>query len=82
MKSATIDLGAMRNVDVCTVDRSTLKDIRDVVINTSLCQEERLIDFVHQIGNPYCYTYGDMVVKIAFATDTLEDKLEHYLSTM
>ena len=65
MKSATIDLEVMRNVDVRTVDRSTLKDIRYVVINTSLSQEERLIDFINQIGNPYCYKCGDMVVDSA-----------------
>ena len=85
MKLATIDLEAMRDVDVRTVDRSTLKDIRNVVIDTTLSQEERLVDFVNQIGNPYCYKCGDLVVKVAFATnttDTLEDKLEHYLATM
>ena len=79
------DLEQMQNVDVGIVDRSTLKDIRDVKIDPTLSDEERLVDFMEQIGNPYCYKFGKLVVKLSFASDTedtLEDKLEHYLSTM
>ena len=85
MNLKDIDLEAMRNVDVRTVDRATLKDIRDVVIDMSLTQEERFVDFIRQIGNPYCYKCGEMVIKITFATnttDTLEDKLRHYIASM
>ena len=41
------------------------------------------MDF-NQIGNPYCYRCGKVVVKVSFAeTDaTLEDRLEHYLKTL
>ncbi|MFR9542851.1 MAG: DUF6870 family protein [Rikenellaceae bacterium] len=85
MSIKNIDLEAMRNVDIRTVDRSKLKDIKDVVIDTTLPQEERLLDFINQIGNPYCCNCGDLVIKLTFATNTdatLEDKLEHYLATM
>lgn len=41
--------------DIRDVDRSTLVDIRDVKVNTALPKRERILDFIRQIGNPYCY---------------------------
>ena len=74
----------MKQVDVRTVDRDTLMDIRDVKVDRTLPRGQRFADFLRQIGNPYCYRCGKAVVKISFAdTDaTLEDRLEHYLKTL
>ena len=74
---------AMQEVDVRTVDRSTLRDIRDVTVNTDLPKQERILDFMRQIGNPYCYRHGKYVVKISFTdTDvTLEDRLLAYIQS-
>lgn len=76
-----IDLDALKNVDVRTVDINTLVDIRDVKLDRSLSKPERMRSFVEQIKNPYCFRYGDTVVKISFAdTDrTIEDCLEEYV---
>lgn len=75
------ELEAMKNVDVRTVDINTLRDIRDVKINTDLPKEERILDFIRQIGNPYCYRHGKYVIKISFTdTDvTLEQRMLSYL---
>ena len=72
---------AMQNVDIRTVDPSTLRDIRDVKINTDLPKQERILDFIRQIGNPYCYRHGKYVVKVHFTdTDvTLEDRMLSYI---
>lgn len=74
-------LKAMQAVDVRTVDQSTLRDIRDVKVNTDLPKQERILDFMRQIGNPYCYRHGKYVVKVSFTeTDvTLEDILLSYI---
>lgn len=80
-----IGFDEMKEVDVRTVDRATLKDINDVVVDTALPKEERLRSFIEQIGNPYCYKCGDLVVKVSFAENTsatLEDRLEYYLATI
>ena len=71
------ELRAMQEVDVRTVDREALRDIREVEINAGLPKGERILDFIRQIGNPYCYRHGDYVVKISFTdTDvTLEDRM-------
>lgn len=74
-------LKAMQAVDVRTVDPATLRDIRDVKVNTGLPKQERILDFMRQIGNPYCYRHGKYVVKVSFTdTDvTLEDRLLSYI---
>lgn len=71
----------MQEVDVRTVDREALRDIRDVEINADLPKGERILDFIRQIGNPYCYRHGDYIVKISFTdTDvTLEDRMLSYI---
>lgn len=72
---------AMPNVDVRTVAPATLRDIRDVVVKPDLPKKERILDFIRQIGNPYCYRHGKFVVKVTFAdTDvTLEDRMLAYI---
>ena len=78
---AKVDFRAMQSVDVRTVDPDTLHDIRDVNVNMDLPKEKRMLDFLRQIGNPYCYRHGKYVVKVSFAeTDmTLEDRMLAYL---
>ena len=75
------ELKAMQEVDVRTVNRESLRDIRDVEINAGLPKEELILDFIRQIGNPYCYRHGDYVVKISFTdTDvTLEERMLSYI---
>jgi len=77
-------LEQMKNVDIRTVDRDTLVDIRDVKINPNLTKEERLIDFVRQIKNPYCYRYGKTVIKISHSDIqvTLEERLENFFKSL
>ena len=72
---------ALQNVDIRTVDPETLRDIRDVTVNTDLPKRERILDFIRQIGNPYCYRHGKYVVKVSFTdTDvTLEDRMLAYI---
>ena len=74
-------INAMRDVDIRRVDPNSLRDIRDVHVRTELPKRERMMDFIRQIGNPYCYRHGKYVVKISF-TDTevtLEERMLSYL---
>lgn len=74
----------MKNVDIRTVDRDALVDIRDVKIDRTLPKEQRLRSFVELIKNPYCFKCGEVVVKMAFSDTeaTLEDRMEHYLRSL
>ncbi|WMC93555.1 DUF6870 family protein [Kineothrix sp. MB12-C1] len=79
-----MDFSALKQVDVRTVNPDTLVDIGDIKVNTKLPKEERILDFIHQIGNPYCYRCGKVVVKISFndTNATLEDRMENLLRMM
>ena len=48
---------------------SSLRDIKDVVVDTSVPRRERIRDYVAQIGNPYRYLDDGIVVEIGY-TDT------------
>ena len=78
------NLQEMRDVDIRTVDVNTLVDIKDVQINTSLSRDERVLDFLEQIKNPYCFKVGKATVKVSFADTeaTVEDCLERYLLSL
>ncbi len=77
------DLAQMKAVDVRTVDRESLMDIRKVQMNKNLPKSEQFADFLKQVKNPYCYRCGKVVVKVSFSDTgiTLEDRLEHYLES-
>lgn len=78
------NIEAMKNIDVRTVDPAELVDIRDVSIDTSLPQPEKLRDYLRQIKNPYCYKHGKAIIKVKFAETeaTLEDQLESFLLSL
>lgn len=65
------------------IDRDSLVDIRDVTIHTELPKRERLLDFIRQIRDPYCYRHGKYVVRVSFTdTDvTLEERLTDYIAS-
>ena len=74
-------LDKMANVDVRTVDPDTLVDIHDVAVDPQLPQQERLMDFLRKIRNPFCYRHGKYIVKVSYIdTDvTLEDRMIAYI---
>lgn len=75
------EIEIMREVDIRAVDLDSLRDIREVTVNTELTKKDRMLDFLRQIGNPYCYRHGKYVVKVSFADTeaTLEDRMLSYL---
>jgi hypothetical protein len=79
-----IDLQAMRSVDIATVDKAALVDLRDIIIKTALPQRERMIDFIRQAKNPYCFKYKNMAIKSGYedTEKTMEDTLESYFLSL
>lgn len=77
-------LKKLENVDIQSVQRDSLVDIKDVKVDTSLERAERLSDFLTQIKNPYCFVCDGVIVKIRFADtkDTLEEKLNEYFLSL
>ena len=65
-------------------ERSSLREIKNVVIDTSIPRKERIQDYVAQIGNPYSYLDDGNEVEIGY-TDTekiLQDRLLAYANSM
>lgn len=67
----------LKNVDVRTVDISTLTDIGKIKINRELPKADRLRAFVREVKNPFCFICNGMVVKISYCdtNESLENKL-------
>jgi hypothetical protein len=61
------DLQKMAAIDIRKADKESLVDIKDVTIHTELPIEERVMDYLQQIKNPYCYLSHGVTVKISFA---------------
>lgn len=71
------DFDKLKNVDVRTVDISTLTDIGKIRINRELPKADRLCAFVREVKNPFCFICNGMVVKISYSdtNESLENKL-------
>lgn len=52
-------LRQMAQTDLRNVNRKELVDINEVEIRKDLSQRERMVDFISQIKNPYCYETED-----------------------
>lgn len=74
----------MRSVDVRTVDRDSLVDVTQVRIDEGLPREERLKEFVRQVGNPYCFRVGNVVVKNVYSGDgvSLRERFGQFAKTL
>ena len=71
------ELTEMSEVDIRSIDRDKLVEIKTVNVKTELPDKERMADFIEQIGNPYCYLCNGMVIKTRFAgKQSLEDCLK------
>lgn len=84
-KKITIEeLDKMKNIDIHSLDRNSLVDINDIKIKECLSQEERVIDLIKQIGNPYCFKVGKMTVKISFSDTrvTIEERIKDYFLSL
>jgi len=67
-----------------TVDRTVLRDIQNVKIDTSMPCKERIKSFIEQIGNPYCYLDNGVVVEIRYADTpiSLHERLLSYANNL
>lgn len=75
------ELNAMASADIRTVDKDTLTDLRDIVIDTKLPVEQKLASFAKQTNNLYVHRIGDYVVKVRFQETgpSMDEKMEEYL---
>lgn len=63
----SIRTSEMKNIDPRTVDKKSLIDRSQIRIDSSLPVEQRIREWIAQLGNPYVYLDGGIVVKLSFA---------------
>ncbi len=77
-------LEEMVAVDVRTVDISTLTDLRNIEIDTSLSVPQKLDAFARQANNIYVNRIGEYVVKVRFQKSgaSIDEKMAEYLQRL
>ena len=72
-----IEFEEMKKVDIRTVELNILEDLDKIDVDKSINKEERLLDYITKIKNPFCFICNGMVVKTSYSNtrDSLEDKL-------
>lgn len=76
-----LDFDAMKNVPIERVNKDDLVDIQSISVDKNLSKDERIAEFIRQIGNPYCFRCGKFVVKARYADNgpSLEECLQAIL---
>lgn len=74
----------MEDIDICSVTKESLVDIKNVKIDREKKKQERIIDFLRQIKNPYCFVCNGIIVKTNYNSneETLQEKLERYFLSL
>ena len=70
-------LEEMSRMEYGAANKDELVDIETVHIDPDLPPAERLLTYLEQIKNPYCFRCGDTAVRISFAADG--DNLQNIL---
>jgi mevalonate kinase len=76
------ELDVFSRMEIKSVDRASLIDIKSVTIDKSLPIEKRMRQYLEQIKNPYCFLCGKTPVKVTFSEvgKTLDEAIkDHYL---
>lgn len=76
-------LEEMSRVEYGDTDKAELVDIETVRIDPDLPPVDRLLNYLEQIKNPYCFRCGETAVRISFAADgdNLQNLLKrHFIS--
>jgi hypothetical protein len=73
----------MRSIDINAIDRSAVKDVRDIHIDIGLPVPHRMKSYEQQMGNVYFMKVGTVIVKICHVdTQTsINDCWERVLKT-
>ena len=73
----------LKNLDIRTIRPDTLEHIENVKRNTDLPVEERMMEFVRQIKNPYFFRCGKLIVQVEYSdTDkTINDCLKEFIES-
>lgn len=78
------DIDMLKSIDIRSVDKSSLVDLDTVHIDESKPVQERVLSFLEQIQNPYCFRIGDVAIKVNYKSDgpSFQQNFEDLLRTV
>lgn len=63
-----------KNIELKDIERTEVEDIRNIKVNKDLPIEERIVDFLKKVKNPYVFRVDNTLVKISFGTQNIDIK--------
>ncbi len=75
------EMDALKSLDIRTMGKEELADIREVEVDRSLPLDGRKKAYLEAVGNPYAVRVGDMKVSVRFAENgaSFEEVFENML---
>lgn len=77
-------LDKMSQSELGEINRTELVDIKSIQIDINLPPEQRMLHYLEQIKNPYCFLCGDTAVRVRFEPtgDALKSKLQSFFVSL
>ena len=77
---SVIELDEMRNIAINNIDRNLLVDIKLINLDSSLPITTRMLTYLEQIKNPYCFLCGETPVRVRFSDTgkTLDEAIKSH----
>ena len=79
-----MSLEELKSVDIRTVKPEDVADIQQIKIDDTLPQQEMRKEVIRQVGNPYCFRVGKVIVKSSYSGDgvSLNERFEELLMSL
>ena len=73
-------LAEMKITEITQIDPSVLINIEEIEISEKLNDDDRLLDFINKVKNPYCFLCGQTPVRVRFVDSekTLSQSLSSF----
>ena len=73
-----------KDIELNEIDRTEIDDIRNIKINKNLPVQERIVDFLKKVKNPYVFKVDGHLVRIEFTENvkTAEGCLTNVLANL
>lgn len=77
-------LEELQQIDIRTVKKSELVDIKNININPKHSKKERMREYLEQVKNPFCFLSNGIIVKTNFNPngESLEALLSDYFTAL
>ena len=61
-----------KNIEITSINRNEIEDIKDTKIDEGLSANERMIQYIKNTKNPYLFKTDNTLVKITFNNSSIE----------